>query len=592
MPDICPYPLLRKKSKMYIINQQNVDTSGNAFVLTINTALGTGANIDLRTFLPDGETYDFTCDFSDGGSVSYSGTTPSTDSSLNYIFSGGDGIYQLSFSDKVGGFSINNGIDKLKFTSIDQWGNVGFEYMADFFSGCSNLNTIPNEPIPYNVTSLNSAFRDCVNLAWSIPSGWLDNMTLCNNIGLIFFNCPSITGSIPSGLFDNLTGLLNVTQAFLLCSGLTGAIPIDLLRYNIALQEAIGMFDRCTGLTGTIPVDFFRYNVLLNNISAFFNGCTGLSGQIPENIFYYNPLIANYSLVFRNCRNLILPSVMFNLANLSIVTNFLGFMQTGSVSYSFTGTVQDIWNYATSAASLNAFTNQISLTNYYEIPFDWKGMVEVGTLSVNITDYTTQSVGIERTYSGIAEIHWDDNSFTRCVSGNEAIHNYTANGTYQVKLGAANTSATTALIADNSRITGIANLKTGLLTNLSLHNNQLSGILSLSDAPISNVVLVYNNSGLTGITFASSGNSALTLWETYNSILPNIDFSIFPTSDGISMKLDNQGLTATEHDNQLINLYNQGWINGSCEIVAGNAARTSASDTAYNWLVANGWTMT
>lgn len=149
-------------------------------------------------------------------------------------------------------------------------------------------------------------------------------------------------------------------------------------------------------------------------------------------------------------------------------------------------------------------------------------------------------------------------------------------------------------ISGNSLLTGItfASSGNGTITALQLSLCNLTGTLDLSNVPISTFFSLVSNPNLTGITFSGSGNGVITSFFAYSCSLTNIDFSVFPTSDNSDIRVYSNSFTATEHDNQLINLDVTGWINGTLNIITGNTARTSASDTAYNNLIANGWTIT
>jgi hypothetical protein len=116
--------------------------------------------------------------------------------------------------------------------------------------------------------------------------------------------------------------------------------------------------------------------------------------------------------------------------------------------------------------------------------------------------------------------------------------------------------------------------------------------LDLSNVPISTAFAVRDNSNLSSLTLAAAGNGALTIFAVRGCSLPNIDLTVFSTSDGVSIEQEDNAMTSTEVDNQLINLDSTGWINGTLDIAGTNAARTAASDTAYNNLIANGWAIT
>jgi len=116
--------------------------------------------------------------------------------------------------------------------------------------------------------------------------------------------------------------------------------------------------------------------------------------------------------------------------------------------------------------------------------------------------------------------------------------------------------------------------------------------VDFSNTPVSGRFRVDGNTALNALSHKATGNGALNDYWFYNTSLPNLDLSIFDTSNGVNMQCQNNSFTPTEHDNQLINLNATGWINGTLTIITGNTARTSASDTAYNNLIANGWTIT
>jgi hypothetical protein len=131
----------------------------------------------------------------------------------------------------------------------------------------------------------------------------------------------------------------------------------------------------------------------------------------------------------------------------------------------------------------------------------------------------------------------------------------------------------------------------GIVNNLKFAGSGLT-ILDLTNVPISGTFDVSLSSNLSNLTFASSGNGSLSVFKAQLCDLPNIDFTVFANSDNVNITLQSNNFTATEHDNQLINLDATGWINGSLTIIAGNTARTAASDTAFNNLITKGWTIT
>jgi hypothetical protein len=131
----------------------------------------------------------------------------------------------------------------------------------------------------------------------------------------------------------------------------------------------------------------------------------------------------------------------------------------------------------------------------------------------------------------------------------------------------------------------------GLLNDVRLYSSGYTA-LNFANTPCGGSWWVNDCSSIASMDFSNVGNTALTNWLFNNCNQTNFDFSVFPTSDGINMDLRNNSFTATEHDNQLINLDAQGWINGTLQIITGNTARTAASDVAHANLITNGWTIT
>jgi len=307
--------VLSKGGRIISYNNRVIDNQYTPeFVITINTTLGGALTMTLPLIV--GYTYSMGVDWGDG---TYTNVYAYNSSAATHTYAS-HGIYKIKISGTLGAWGFNNSGSKAFITRIDSWGRVldlaQGTSLTNGFSGCNNLNYICSGPITGK----------------TYPSS-----VFINNL---FNGCTSLT-SIPTGLFD-LTNYAGFA----------------------------GIFQGCTSLT-SIPNDLFRYNTSSTAMQQIFYGCTALT-SLPEDLFYYNNLVTNYSYCFYGTRNIMLPVRVFNLANLSIVTNFSYFMNVTSTAYSHTGTIQDIWNYSTPSNKTNAFTNQINLSNYASIPALWK----------------------------------------------------------------------------------------------------------------------------------------------------------------------------------------------------------------------------
>lgn len=326
---------LKERYRMYVIDQHNIAAGDDRFIFTIDTTKGTGASfqLPLRSLF----TYDFIIDWGDGTS---SEITAHNDPDITHNYSA-HGIYQLVITGICQTWYFNNGGDKLKLISIDNWGNIGFAALGfvNAFYGCTNLITLP---------------------AGKIKS------TAISSLDFVFYNCNKLT-TIYEDIFEDLINVTTMGYCFYGCTQLT-TLP------KVSTMTKIVSFIECFTSTkiGTIPDDYFRYNVNVTSFNRVFNSCTSLR-NLPNNLFFYNEKVNNYAYAFYNCRNLILPATIFNLTKLNIVTTFLEMFYTNSTAYSATGTIQDIWNYESgSAIKTRCFFNQTSITNYADIPASWK----------------------------------------------------------------------------------------------------------------------------------------------------------------------------------------------------------------------------
>ncbi len=126
----------------------------------------------------------------------------------------------------------------------------------------------------------------------------------------------------------------------------------------------------------------------------------------------------------------------------------------------------------------------------------------------------------------------------------------------------------------------------------------LTGVLDLSGLTgLAGDVRVYGNSAMTSITNPStSGVFSRYLAESCD--LGYIDFTVFSgTSNGVEIRLQNNGMTATEVNHILVDLDASGWINGSVNLSGTNSAPDGTSGgfdglTAKTNLITNGWTVT
>ena len=179
--------------------------SSVGFITTWET---TSAN-ETITIPTIGSQYDFTIDWGDGNPIeTFTGTDP--DPSHSYTTAGS---YQVEINGDFPRIYFNNGGDKDKIKSIDQWGNIEWTSMDRAFSGCSQLTyKATDAPDLSSVTTMGSMFQNCVLFNGDLNNWDVSNVTFMGSVfaGASAYNQPLNNWDMANvnsiqGMFSNAT---------------------------------------------------------------------------------------------------------------------------------------------------------------------------------------------------------------------------------------------------------------------------------------------------------------------------------------------------------------------------------------------------
>lgn len=103
---------------------------------------------------------------------------------------------------------FNNGGDKEKILTVQQWGNIQWTTMLNAFNGCTNL-TIPATDVPdlSNVTDMRSMFQGAAAINQNVE-GW--NVSNVTRMDQMFYNAVSFNQDISGWNVSNVTNMLNM----------------------------------------------------------------------------------------------------------------------------------------------------------------------------------------------------------------------------------------------------------------------------------------------------------------------------------------------------------------------------------------------
>ena len=238
--------------------------------LTVDDTAGRTITLPLRS----GFTYDFEVDWGDGNS----GTVTNYDDADRIHEYASTGTVTVSMTGTLEAWYFNNGGDKLKFKTVESWGDVEMTGLGleSAFYGCVNASGFADfTAMP--VTSLKSTFFNCNTLVTS-PS--VVALSSVDSLYQTWFDCNSMTSG------PDLSSMTNVTTMYRAFRD-TALASVPSLPVASTALENVGtfMYQIGSGMTGTVVAVWNTNN--FPNITLFgdaFTGATGLDNyaDIPD----------------------------------------------------------------------------------------------------------------------------------------------------------------------------------------------------------------------------------------------------------------------------------------------------------------------
>jgi len=208
-----------------------------------------------------------------------------------------NGVKTVTISGTFNGWSFNNAGDKLKITSIVDWGDLRLSNVVTTsaqFYGCSNLVSVNGTPDLTGTTTMSYMFNTCSSLTTLDVSGF--DTGLVTNMNSMFYNCTSLTTLDVSG-FD--TGL--VTSMSFMLFGCTSLTTLDVSLWDTGLVTTMGyMFGNCSSLT---ILDVLLWDTrLVTSMTSMLFGCTSLTTLDVSD--WDTRLVTDMGFMFYNCSSL------------------------------------------------------------------------------------------------------------------------------------------------------------------------------------------------------------------------------------------------------------------------------------------------
>jgi surface protein len=264
----------------------NIIARGRAaipFIMTVDT---TQAGSASDTFvLPFRSIGSYNC-VVDWGDSSSSTITSYNDPALTHVYST-PGTYQISISGRFGGLFFANSGDKLKLSSIDQWGNNAYQSFDGAFWGCSNMvGTFTDYPNLGTISNLNFMFENCTSFNSNLTSWDTSNVTTMANM---FKGAAAFNGDISSWDVSNVTSFTRMFQsASAFNSDISSWDVSSVINMSITFYGATA-FDKDLGSWNVSSVTNFTNFMTLktpstfsaSNLDAIYNGWDSRAVQTP-----------------------------------------------------------------------------------------------------------------------------------------------------------------------------------------------------------------------------------------------------------------------------------------------------------------------
>ena len=205
------------------------------------------------------------------------------------------------------------------------------------------------------LTSMNMAFRNCVNL-YSVPADNTMAFSEVKDFGNCFSGCTALTNEgVPSNLFIHAYEAESFSNTFAGCSLLT-VIPEHFFDNCSKVKDFSGVFNSTS--IKTVPAELFRNCTEVENFTFSFYNCTSFE-TIPENLFKTNTKVKQFARTFESTAISSVPETIFD---------------TCSEVYTFTSTFSNCVNLKKIGL---IFKNNSKVTDYNAVFSDCENLEEI-----------------------------------------------------------------------------------------------------------------------------------------------------------------------------------------------------------------------
>lgn len=285
------------------------------------------------------------------------------------------GTYQITLDGSFSGIRFANAGDKLKLSSIDNWGNNQWLKFDSSFHGCTNMvaNYIDN-PDTSIVTNMSRMFFGCTNFNGAVEFD-TSNVT---NLFYMMYNCSTFNQPINWNT-SNVNSSQSFSHTFDGCTVLNSSFN---LTDTSNAKNFSFMFYRCISFNQPINFNvtsgtnlsgmFHTCDVFNQEITFNAPVCTSISSILQGSHAFNQPINITSSSLLTNCSRMMVTCSAFNssitISDTSGVTNMTSMFQQCTV---FDQDISSLQINALTTAANMMLLNGFSKTNYDLLLVAW-----------------------------------------------------------------------------------------------------------------------------------------------------------------------------------------------------------------------------
>ena len=331
-----------------------------------------------------GETFTIPCQNSgtfnagiDWGDGQVSSITAYNDARLSHTYAAA-GDHVIRITGTFPNIWFNNGGDKLKVKSVENFGEVGWTRADEAFYGCSNMTSFTAGTTDTSaLLYMDNMFRDCSSLTTLDVTNF--DTSSVTNMSVMFYSCSSLTSLDVTNF--NTASVTSMSVMFRDCSSLTS---LDVSGFDTSSVTNMNtMFRGCSSLTS---LDVTNLNTAsVTSMGSLFYNCSSLTSLDVTN--FNTALVTNMVYMFQDCSSL--TSLDVTNFNTAAVTSM------GNMFHDCTGlTSLDVTNFNTAAvtAMTSMFRDCISLTSLDVTNFNTALVTTMNAMFYNCSSLTSLDV--------------------------------------------------------------------------------------------------------------------------------------------------------------------------------------------------------